>query len=208
MAMVAGMAISLADPGGPIEATKETVATLRSATNPPSREQREAGGAVGAKLHHPQLGGDVAQAERCPRRGIVGGEGQGIPAAGRALGHGPDRQAGPIASSPMGSERAARYAGDEPVFRPLFGGGSYRRGRTRAGRRAGRGAAAGDEQRGKDRKNQHSGETTRRAADKGLFGDFEGVRAGHESDRTGSSQTVQPGFRFDAAVRAVSSKAR
>jgi hypothetical protein len=36
---VAGMAISLADPGGPIEATKETMATLRSATNPPSREQ-------------------------------------------------------------------------------------------------------------------------------------------------------------------------
>ena len=37
--MVAGMAISLADPGGPIEATKETMATLKSATNPPSREQ-------------------------------------------------------------------------------------------------------------------------------------------------------------------------
>jgi hypothetical protein len=36
---VAGMAISLADPGGPIEATKETMATLKSATNPPSREQ-------------------------------------------------------------------------------------------------------------------------------------------------------------------------
>ena len=36
---VAGMAITLADPGGPIEATKETVATLRSATSPPSREQ-------------------------------------------------------------------------------------------------------------------------------------------------------------------------
>jgi hypothetical protein len=36
---VAGMAISLADPGGPIEIAKETMATLRSATNPPSREQ-------------------------------------------------------------------------------------------------------------------------------------------------------------------------
>jgi hypothetical protein len=36
---VAGLAISLADPGGPIEATKETMATLKSATNPPSREQ-------------------------------------------------------------------------------------------------------------------------------------------------------------------------
>ena len=36
---VAGMAISLADPGGPIELSKETMATIRSATNPPSREQ-------------------------------------------------------------------------------------------------------------------------------------------------------------------------
>src|SRR5882757_813576 len=36
---VAGMAITLADPGGPIEATKETMATVKSATNPPSREQ-------------------------------------------------------------------------------------------------------------------------------------------------------------------------
>jgi hypothetical protein len=37
--LVAGMAISLADPGGPIEATKESMAGLKSATNPPSREQ-------------------------------------------------------------------------------------------------------------------------------------------------------------------------
>ena len=36
---VAGMAITLADPGGPIEAAKETTATLRVATNPPTREQ-------------------------------------------------------------------------------------------------------------------------------------------------------------------------
>jgi hypothetical protein len=36
---VAGMAISLADPGGPIEMAKESMATIRSATNPPSREQ-------------------------------------------------------------------------------------------------------------------------------------------------------------------------
>jgi hypothetical protein len=36
---VAGMAISLADPGGPIEMGKETMATLKAATNPPSREQ-------------------------------------------------------------------------------------------------------------------------------------------------------------------------
>jgi hypothetical protein len=37
--MMAGLAITLADPGGPIEAAKETMATMRSATNPPSREQ-------------------------------------------------------------------------------------------------------------------------------------------------------------------------
>ena len=36
---MAGMAISLADPGGPFETAKETMAMIRSATNPPSREQ-------------------------------------------------------------------------------------------------------------------------------------------------------------------------
>jgi hypothetical protein len=36
---VAGLAISLADPGGPIEAAKESMATIKSATNPPSREE-------------------------------------------------------------------------------------------------------------------------------------------------------------------------
>ncbi len=36
---VAGLAISLADPGGPIEAAKESMATIKSATNPPSRAQ-------------------------------------------------------------------------------------------------------------------------------------------------------------------------
>jgi hypothetical protein len=37
--LVAGLAISLADKGGPIEAAKESMATLKSATNPASREQ-------------------------------------------------------------------------------------------------------------------------------------------------------------------------
>ena len=37
--MVAGMAITLADPGGPIEAAKESMASIKAATNPPSREQ-------------------------------------------------------------------------------------------------------------------------------------------------------------------------
>ena len=36
---VAGMSISLADPGGPIEAAKESMAMVKTATNPPSREQ-------------------------------------------------------------------------------------------------------------------------------------------------------------------------
>jgi len=37
--MVAGMAITLVDPGGPIEAAKESMASIKAATNPPSREQ-------------------------------------------------------------------------------------------------------------------------------------------------------------------------
>ena len=36
---VAGLAISMADPGGPIEMAKETMATLRAATTPPSQEE-------------------------------------------------------------------------------------------------------------------------------------------------------------------------
>jgi hypothetical protein len=37
--LVAGMAISLADPGGPIELTKETMATLRATSSPPSQDE-------------------------------------------------------------------------------------------------------------------------------------------------------------------------
>jgi transcription antitermination factor NusG len=36
--LVAGLAISIADPGGPIEITKETMASLKAATAPPSQE--------------------------------------------------------------------------------------------------------------------------------------------------------------------------
>ena len=36
--MVAGMAITIADPGGPIEISKEMMATLRAATVPPTQE--------------------------------------------------------------------------------------------------------------------------------------------------------------------------
>ncbi|KQW44002.1 hypothetical protein ASC77_21665 [Nocardioides sp. Root1257] len=37
--LVAGLAVALADPGGPIEVAKESMAMIRSATNPSSREQ-------------------------------------------------------------------------------------------------------------------------------------------------------------------------
>jgi hypothetical protein len=37
--LVAGMAISIADPGGPIEMTKETMASLKAASSPPSNEE-------------------------------------------------------------------------------------------------------------------------------------------------------------------------
>ena len=36
---VVGLAVSLSDPGGPIEAGKEQMAAIRNAMNPPSREQ-------------------------------------------------------------------------------------------------------------------------------------------------------------------------
>lgn len=36
---VAGMAISIADPGGPIEVAKESIATLRAATSPPGQDE-------------------------------------------------------------------------------------------------------------------------------------------------------------------------
>lgn len=36
---VAGMAISMADPGGPIEVAKESVAMIKAATSPSSREE-------------------------------------------------------------------------------------------------------------------------------------------------------------------------
>jgi len=37
--IVAGMAISLADPGGPIEVTKELLATLRAVTDPTTQAE-------------------------------------------------------------------------------------------------------------------------------------------------------------------------
>ena len=37
--LVAGVVISIADPGGPIEVAKESMASLRAATLPPSQEE-------------------------------------------------------------------------------------------------------------------------------------------------------------------------
>jgi hypothetical protein len=37
--LVAGLAVSLADPGGPIELTKETLAVMKVARTPPSRDE-------------------------------------------------------------------------------------------------------------------------------------------------------------------------
>ena len=67
---VAGMAIALADPGGPIETTKETVAALKVATNPGSQEQlltevaREVGAMTGRR--ESPLGGYRPAADGAP----------------------------------------------------------------------------------------------------------------------------------------------
>jgi len=68
------MAVSLADPGGPIEATKESVASLKSATNPPSREQLLAEVALEvqsmAQERRNPLGGFKLAKDRPPREQV------------------------------------------------------------------------------------------------------------------------------------------
>ena len=56
---VAGMAISLADPGGPIEAVKETTATLKAVLAAEGGEHGEVAQAIAqeARAHHNPLGG-------------------------------------------------------------------------------------------------------------------------------------------------------
>jgi hypothetical protein len=66
---VAGLAISLADPGGPIEAAKESMATIKAATNPPSHEQLLAEVALEITAqtqarHHPLKGYRPTQGEQ------------------------------------------------------------------------------------------------------------------------------------------------
>jgi hypothetical protein len=73
--MVAGLSISLADPGGPIEAAKESMATLKTATNPPSREQLLAEVALEiqamAQQHHNPLSGFKPQKDGNPGEAVV-----------------------------------------------------------------------------------------------------------------------------------------
>ena len=73
--LVAGLAISLADPGGPIEATKETMASLKTATNPPTREQLLAEVALEiqamAQEHHNPLKGYKPARDRPPGEQVL-----------------------------------------------------------------------------------------------------------------------------------------
>src|SRR6185503_8645511 len=51
---VAGMAITIADPGGPIEISKEGMATIRAATVPPSQDELRAVDAIVAAKSTPE----------------------------------------------------------------------------------------------------------------------------------------------------------
>ncbi len=73
---VAGLAITLADPGGPFEVAKETMGTVKAVTNPPSREQLltevalEAQGMLQAKQH--PLKGYKPSKEALPGETVLG----------------------------------------------------------------------------------------------------------------------------------------
>jgi len=63
--LIAGMAISLADPGGPIELSKETMATLRGVGAPPSQDElllvvSQQVLAMGQQRQNPMKGFEVA----------------------------------------------------------------------------------------------------------------------------------------------------
>ena len=94
---VAGMAISLADPGGPIEATKETMATLKCATNPPSREQLLAEVALEIQSmtqeHHNPLKGYKPSKEGPPPGQQIVDELRAVHGAGRRQGHSEETEA-------------------------------------------------------------------------------------------------------------------
>ncbi len=73
---MAGLSITLADPGGPIEAAKESMATLKSATNPPSREQLLAEVALDIQAmvqeHHNPLSGYKPTGGQPPGEQVLG----------------------------------------------------------------------------------------------------------------------------------------
>jgi hypothetical protein len=94
---VAGLAISLADPGGPIEAADESMAEMKSATSPPSREQLLAEvaletQALAQQRHNPLSGFKLAKQQHPRRAGVrraaIGpgaGHGGGDARGGRGL---------------------------------------------------------------------------------------------------------------------------
>ena len=73
--MVAGLAISVADPGGPIETAKESMATIRSTINPPSREQLLTEVALEVQAmtqqHHNPLKGYKPTTDRSPGEQVI-----------------------------------------------------------------------------------------------------------------------------------------
>ncbi len=73
--LMAGMAITLADPGGPIEAAKESMASIKAATNPPSRQQLLAEVALDLQAmvqqRHNPLKGFKPEGERPPGEQVV-----------------------------------------------------------------------------------------------------------------------------------------
>ena len=130
---VAGMAISLADPGGPIEATKETMATLKSATNPPSREQLLAEVALEVQA--------MAQQKQSPLAGYrptrTGRSGGGAGARGAARGAGAGRREGRATRRPRPSGSwlvtAAQAAADAAKEGGFMGFGAQQVSDARAG---------------------------------------------------------------------------
>ena len=73
--LMAGMAITMADPGGPIEAAKESMASIKAATNPPSRQQLLAEVALDlqamAQQRHNPLKGFKPEGDRPPGEQVV-----------------------------------------------------------------------------------------------------------------------------------------
>ena len=113
---VAGMAITLADPGGPIEASKETMATLKSATSPPSREELLADVALDIQA--------LTQARTNPLKGYK-----------LTKGEAPGEQVVEELRDPAGDRRRSSHAGGDSRVRDVARGDGPGCGRFRQGRR-------------------------------------------------------------------------